>query len=245
MTINQGRHYPNNLMRCAARPAERYGDVELSVQASGFHASDPRDGCGHSPLELYDRVEVALCWANTKGRVPRWIRRPSREVGIDGFDDLWLSPEDVPIAEYVLQDRVAALRAALASERDRTRPRALRRALAAGRPCDLGRRRRRPGERHHGPDRPPQRRQPAWLRPPRQPVPAELGRLPGPVTLPHWGTDDQVAKHYDPVVRRLSPRRGRVCQAGGLDPSVAHPASCQKVPWNPKMLFSSQSHHQV
>jgi len=52
MTISKGRHYPNNLMRCGARPLERYGDVELSVQASRFHASDPRDGCGHSPLEL-------------------------------------------------------------------------------------------------------------------------------------------------------------------------------------------------
>jgi hypothetical protein len=119
MTINEKRHHPNNLFRCAARPPEQYGDVGLSVQASRFHASDPRKGCGHSPLELYDRVEVALRWANAGGRSPKWIRQPSRELGIDGFDDLWLSPDDEPIAEYVPQDRVRALRAAL-GERART-----------------------------------------------------------------------------------------------------------------------------
>lgn len=110
MTISDKRHHATNLMRCAARPPERYGDVELSVQASRFHASDPRNGCGHTPLELYDRVEVALRWASTTAR-HRWIRQPSRELGIDGFDDLWC--EEVPIAEYVPQDRVQALRAAL------------------------------------------------------------------------------------------------------------------------------------
>ena len=56
---------------------------------------------------------MALRWADAKGRVPRWIRQPSRELGIDGFDDLWLSPDDVPIAEYVPHERVTALRAAL------------------------------------------------------------------------------------------------------------------------------------
>ncbi len=112
MTINQGRHYPTNLMRCAARPPERYGDVELSVQASRFHASDPRNGCGHTPLDLYDSVEVVVRWTNVRAS-NRWIRQPSREIGIDGFDDLWLRPEDVPIAEYVPRERVTALRAAL------------------------------------------------------------------------------------------------------------------------------------
>jgi hypothetical protein len=111
MTINQKRHYQNNLMRCAARPPECYGDVELSVQASRFHASVPRDGCGHTPLELYERVELALRWANARGRAHRWIRQPNREIGIDGFDDLWC--EEVPIAEYVPQERVRALRAGL------------------------------------------------------------------------------------------------------------------------------------
>ncbi len=111
MTINEKRHHPNNLMLCAARPPEQYGDVELSVQASRFHASEPRNGCGHTPLELYDRVEVALRWANTSAR-DRWIRQPSRQLGMDGFDDLWC--EEVPIAEYVPQERVKALRAALA-----------------------------------------------------------------------------------------------------------------------------------
>jgi hypothetical protein len=118
MTIAAGRHHTTNLMRCAARPSEQYGDVELSVQASRFHASDPRNGCGHTPLELYERVEVALRWANARGWAHRWIRQPSRELGIDGFDDLWLSPEDVPVAEYVRHERVTALRAALA---ERTR----------------------------------------------------------------------------------------------------------------------------
>jgi hypothetical protein len=47
LTINEG-HHPRNLMRCAAQQLERYGDVELSVQASRFHAADPRDGCGHT-----------------------------------------------------------------------------------------------------------------------------------------------------------------------------------------------------
>jgi hypothetical protein len=108
MTISQGRHHPTNLMRCAARPPKQYGYVEHSVQASRFHASDPRSGCGHTPLELYERVEVALRWANAKGRAPRWIRQPSRELSIDGFDDFWLSPEDAPIAEYVPQERVRA-----------------------------------------------------------------------------------------------------------------------------------------
>ena len=112
MTINQGRHHPKNLMRCAARPPARYGDVELSVQASRCHASDPRNGCGHTPLNLYDRVEVALKRIDAKGR-GHWVRRPSRELGIDGFDDLWLDPDEVPIAEYVPQERVQALREAL------------------------------------------------------------------------------------------------------------------------------------
>jgi hypothetical protein len=111
MTINGKRHHPTNPMRCAARPPEHFGDVELSVQASRFHASDPRNGCGHTPLELYDRVEVALRWANVRGRAHRWIRQPSSELGVDGFDDLW--SEEVPIAEYVPQNRVRALRAAL------------------------------------------------------------------------------------------------------------------------------------
>jgi len=107
-------------MRCAARPLERFGDVELSVQASRFHASQPGDGCGHTPLELYDRVEVALRWVSTRSRAPRWIRQPSHELGLDGFDDLRPSPDEVPIAEYVPQGRVLALRAALA-ERARSR----------------------------------------------------------------------------------------------------------------------------
>ncbi len=121
MTINDGRHSPTNLMRCATRPLEQYGDVELSVQASRFHASDPRNGCGHTPLELYDRVEVALRWANRRAR-NRWIRQPSRELDIDGFDDLW--SEEVPIAEYVLQERVQALRAALVERTHALRGRA-------------------------------------------------------------------------------------------------------------------------
>ena len=112
MTISPKRHHPNNLMRCAAWPPERYGDVELSVQASRFHGSDPRNGCGHTPLELYDRVEVALRWADTRAR-DRWIQQPSRELGIDGFDDLW-GEEGVPIADYVPRERLDALRAALA-----------------------------------------------------------------------------------------------------------------------------------
>ena len=104
-------------MRCAARPPEQCGDVELSVQASRFHSSVPRDGCGHTPLELYDRVEVGLRWASARAR-DRWIRQPSCELGIDGFDDLWC--EEVPIGEYVPQHRVRALREALA-ERARGR----------------------------------------------------------------------------------------------------------------------------
>ena len=116
MTISPKRHRPGNLLRCATRPPEQYGDVELSVQASRFHSSAPRNGCGHTPLELYDRVEVALRWANARGRA--WIRQPSRELGIDGFDDLWC--EEVPIAGYVPHDRVQELREALA-ERARGR----------------------------------------------------------------------------------------------------------------------------
>ncbi len=115
MMISQKRHYPNNLMRCAARPPERYGDVALSVQASRFHASDPRNGCGHTPLEVYDRVEVALRWADTRTR-DRWIQQPSRELGIDGFDDLWRE-EGVATADYVPRERVEALRTALSIER--------------------------------------------------------------------------------------------------------------------------------
>jgi len=126
-----GGDHSKNLMRCAARPLERYGDVELSVQASRFHASDPRNGCGHTPLELYDRVEVALRWANAKGRVPRWIPQPSRELAIDGFDDHWLSPEEVPIAEYMPQDRVTALREALVERARSQDGRAVGREAAA------------------------------------------------------------------------------------------------------------------
>jgi hypothetical protein len=111
MTINEKRHHPTNLIRCAARPPEQYGDVELSVQASWSHASDPRNDCGHTPLELYERAEVALHWANAGGRGHRWIRQPSCELGIEGFDELWSG--EVPIAEYVPRDRVRALRAAL------------------------------------------------------------------------------------------------------------------------------------
>jgi hypothetical protein len=131
MTINEKRHHPTNLLRCAARPPERYGDVELSVQASRFHASDPRDGCGHTPLDLYERVEVALRWANAKGRAPRWIRQPSRDLGIDGFDDLWLSPEEVLIAEYVPQGRVQALRTALVERSQGQDGRVAERAMGA------------------------------------------------------------------------------------------------------------------
>ena len=69
MTIAAGRHYPKDLMRCSARPPERYGNLELSVQASRFHASNPRNGCGHTPLGLYERVEVALRWVSTKHRI--------------------------------------------------------------------------------------------------------------------------------------------------------------------------------
>ena len=57
-------------------------------------------------------MEVALRLADAKSR-HRWVRQPSRELGIDGFDDLWLSPDEVPIAEYVPRDRVQALRVAL------------------------------------------------------------------------------------------------------------------------------------
>jgi hypothetical protein len=135
MTINEGRHYPKNLMRCWSRPRERYGDIELSVQASRFHASEPRDGCGHTPLELYDRVEVALRWANGKGRAPRWIRQPSSELGGDGFDDLWLSPEEVPIAEYVPHERVAALRVALVERTPSQDRRAVERDAVANQPA--------------------------------------------------------------------------------------------------------------
>ena len=41
------------------------------------------------------------------------MQQPSRELGIDGFDDLWLSPDEVPIAEYLPQHRVQELRSAL------------------------------------------------------------------------------------------------------------------------------------
>jgi hypothetical protein len=131
MTISPKRHHPTNLVRCAARPPERYGDVELSVQASRFHGSDPRNGCGHTPLELYARVEVALGWANTRAR-DRWIQQPSRELGIDGFDDLWRE-EGVAIADYVPRERVEALRAALV-ERARSQD-----GLSAARETAVGR----------------------------------------------------------------------------------------------------------
>jgi hypothetical protein len=136
MTINQGRHHPTNVMRCAARPPERYDDVELSVQASRFHASDPRDGCGHTPLDMYERVEVALRWANARSRAPRWIRRAS-ELGVDGFDDLWLSPDEVPIAEYVPQERVRALRRALVERARSQEERAAERDAVADQPAAL------------------------------------------------------------------------------------------------------------
>lgn len=63
--------------------------------------------------EFFDRVEVALIRGVDAKSRGRWIRQPSRELGIDGFDDLWLNPDDVPIAEYVPQERLQEMRTAL------------------------------------------------------------------------------------------------------------------------------------
>jgi hypothetical protein len=92
------------------QPPEQYGDVELRVQASRCHSSVPRDGCGHTSLELYDQMEVALRWRDAK-RGQKLIRQPSGALGIQGFDHLWA--EDLAVAEYVPRERVDALRQAL------------------------------------------------------------------------------------------------------------------------------------
>jgi hypothetical protein len=86
---------------------------------------------------MFERVEVALRWANAKGRSQGWIRQPSRELGIEGFDDLWLSPEDVPIAEYVPREPVAALRTALAVRARSQGERAAERDAVADQPAAL------------------------------------------------------------------------------------------------------------
>ena len=86
----------------AIRPYERFGDVDLSIQASKFHYSAPReDGL---PLSGYRDVEVALF------RGEDWLR-PS-DIGIEGYDDLW-EPGSMPVAGYVAVEKVHELRALL------------------------------------------------------------------------------------------------------------------------------------
>jgi hypothetical protein len=86
-------------------------------------------GCAHIPLEHYDTVEIALWWVDVKveetiGPIDlddfhmdattyvtnKWISKPSEELGIEGFDDLW--DGDV-VAGFVPLRRVGELQVAL------------------------------------------------------------------------------------------------------------------------------------
>ena len=97
------------------REPERYGDVTLSIQASQIHYCSPRRGDASVPLEHYESVEIALWWTNARGN-RGWITKPSADLGIDGFDDLW-SNDDV--AGWVPLPRVGALQVELARRAQR------------------------------------------------------------------------------------------------------------------------------
>lgn len=100
-----------------SRPPERWDDVILSVQAAWSCYCNPRKGCAHTPLELYESVEIALWFADYEpceqhGRP--WITRPSQQLGIDGFDEVWngdVVAGWVPLAVVGRLQRELALRA--------------------------------------------------------------------------------------------------------------------------------------
>jgi len=85
------------------RPVETYGDVSLSVQASRYHYSQPRQN--GLPLADYETVEVAVLNA------PGHLVRPS-QVGVKGYDNLFERGAS-PVASYVAQADVQQLREAL------------------------------------------------------------------------------------------------------------------------------------
>jgi hypothetical protein len=89
----------------ANRPAESYGDVQLSIQASSTHYCSPRvDG-----LTLAEYVTVEVGIIDRQGN----LCRPSA-VGVAGFDDLFEDGAQ-PVAGHLSQAGVAAIRKALAA----------------------------------------------------------------------------------------------------------------------------------
>lgn len=98
-----------------SRPPEQWDDVILSVQAAWSAYCNPRKGCAHTPLELYESVEIALWFADYEPCEQRpWITRPSSQLGIDGFDDVWngeVVAGWVPLSTVGRLQRELALRA--------------------------------------------------------------------------------------------------------------------------------------
>ena len=84
------------------RKAEDFGDICLSVQASEYSYSDPRES--GLPITDYKSVEVGFLFKNH-------LRRPSF-AGIHGFDELFEDIES-PVAGYVSLADVARLREAI------------------------------------------------------------------------------------------------------------------------------------
>lgn len=84
------------------RPAETYGDIELSVQGSPSHYCSPREYLPN--LGDYSMVEIAFFY---KGK-----RVHPSVAGIDGFDDLFEKGRG-PVAGYVPLAKVEELRQAI------------------------------------------------------------------------------------------------------------------------------------
>jgi hypothetical protein len=84
------------------RPAENYGDVTLSIQASRDHYCTPR--IDDLPLDNYEEAEIALL---LNGQLIH-----PRRIGIMGFDELFEKGTN-PVAGYVSWDDVNKLRDAL------------------------------------------------------------------------------------------------------------------------------------
>jgi len=91
--IHQSLHIPNMVDDALVRESLRYGNVELSIQASEIHFCSP---CVNGlPLGDYTTVEIALIDVDYEGKginplhgEPTKLLFPS-DLGIDGYDHLF------------------------------------------------------------------------------------------------------------------------------------------------------------